>query len=251
MTGEMKEKHKMVKISAHRGGSEIAAPATYDAYSAALKSGAEYAEFDIRKTEDNVLVVYHDAYVKNTRRPVRTIPYKELCDRMGYQVPRVSEVMKLLAGKMAGHLDLKEIGYEEEVIDMALRTFGADNFIATTLEDMSIANIKRAFPQVKTALSLGRNLDGLPRWRRVAVRKAEIFPISRLHACGADWVAMNFKLAKFGVIGTCVRNAVGVMVWTVDVDSSIDQFLADERINVLITNRPGYAVARRAALTLN
>jgi glycerophosphoryl diester phosphodiesterase len=241
----------MIEISAHRGGSEIAAPATYDAYNAALKSGAEYAEFDIRKTEDDVLVVYHDAYVGNTRQPIRAISYKELCDRMGYQVPRVSEVMELLAGKMAGHLDLKEIGYEEEVIEMALRTFGADNFIATTLEDVSIANIKRAFPQVKTALSLGRNLDHLPRWRRAAVRKAEILPIPRLHACGADWVAMNFKFAKFGVIGTCVRNAIGVMVWTVDVDSSIDQFLADERINVLITNRPGHAVARRAAMTLH
>jgi glycerophosphoryl diester phosphodiesterase len=240
----------MVKISAHLGGSEMAAPATYDAYSTALQSGAEYAEFDIRKTEDKVLVVYHDAYAGNAKRPIRSISYKELCDQMGFQVPRVNEVMELLAGKMAGHLDLKEIGYEEEVIDMALGTFGADNFIATTLEDVSVANIKRAFPQVKTALSLGRNLDDLPRLRRAAIRRTEIFPISRVHACGADWVAMNFKLARFGVISTCVRNAVGVMVWTVDEDSSIDQFLADKRINVLITNRPSYAVARRAAMTL-
>jgi hypothetical protein len=38
------------------------------------------------------------------------------------------------------------------------------------------------------------------------------------------------------------------MVWTVDADDLIDQFLEDERVDVLITNRPGYAVRRRAAL---
>jgi hypothetical protein len=38
--------------------------------------------------------------------------------------------MRLLAGKVFGHLDLKEMGYEEEVIKLALETFGAGNFVA-------------------------------------------------------------------------------------------------------------------------
>lgn len=38
------------------------------------------------------------------------------------------------------------------------------------------------------------------------------------------------------------------MVWTVDADNLIDRFLADERVNVLITNRPKYAVGRREQL---
>jgi hypothetical protein len=38
------------------------------------------------------------------------------------------------------------------------------------------------------------------------------------------------------------------MVWTVDSDDLIDRFLADERVNVLITNRPKYAVCRRERL---
>jgi hypothetical protein len=38
------------------------------------------------------------------------------------------------------------------------------------------------------------------------------------------------------------------MVWTVDADDLIDQFLADDRVSVLITNRPGYAVRRREQL---
>jgi glycerophosphoryl diester phosphodiesterase len=41
----------------------------------------------------------------------------------------VLDVMQLLAGKMIGHLDLKGIGYEEEVINAAIDVFGIDNFI--------------------------------------------------------------------------------------------------------------------------
>ena len=157
--------------------------------------------------------------------------------------------MDLLSGNMIGHLDLKEIGYEEEVIELALSTFGPGNFIATTLEDISIANIKHAYPEVKTALSLGRDLDEIPAYRRTAVRYSELFPLSRIRACGADWVAVNYKLGRLGVIRTCKRNNIGVMVWTVDADDLIDQFLKDRRVDVLITNRPQYAVRRRAQLS--
>ena len=51
----------MVDISAHQGGAEYGRPATYSAYQQALATGAEYAELDIRRTKDHVLVVQHDA----------------------------------------------------------------------------------------------------------------------------------------------------------------------------------------------
>jgi len=58
---------KTVSISAHKGGGEDKAePATYAAYELALSSGAEYAEFDIRRTRDGVLVAYHDARAAHT-----------------------------------------------------------------------------------------------------------------------------------------------------------------------------------------
>ncbi|MBO0802308.1 MAG: glycerophosphodiester phosphodiesterase [Nocardiopsaceae bacterium] len=240
----------MVNISAHRGGSEGVQPATYEAYRHALSTGAEYAEFDIRKTSDGVLVVYHDAHADHTGPAVASLSYNELCDRLEYDVPRVLEVMELLAGKMIGHLDLKEIGYEEEVIDAAITTFGTDNFVATTLEDASIENIKRAFPKVRTALSLGRDLKEFPRSEWAGVRRGEIFPMSRLRTSGSDWAAVNYKIARLGVIRACKRNNIGIMVWTVDSDDLIDHFLRDDRIDVMITNRPGYASSRRAALDL-
>jgi len=156
--------------------------------------------------------------------------------------------MRLLAGKASGHLDLKEVGYEAEVMNLALRTFGLGNFVATSLEDASILTIKEAFPQVTAALSLGRDLAEIPQDKWADVRYSELYPLPRIRACRADWVAVNYKLARLGVLDLCRQHGVGAMVWTVDAGGLIDQFLADERINVLITNRPAHTVSRREQL---
>ena len=87
-----------------------------------------------------------------------------------------------------GHLDLKETGYEAEVVGLASSILGPENFVATTLEDVSVAAIKRAFPEVRTALSLGRSLGDVPRRRWAAIRHSELYPLRRIQACGADWV---------------------------------------------------------------
>lgn len=97
-------------------------------------------------------------------------------------------------------------------------------------------------------MSLGRDLHDVPRRQWARIRHSELFPIRRLRNCAADWAAVDFKLARFGVIGACRRNSIGIMVWTVDSDMLIDRFLKDQRIEVLITNRPHYAVRRRRDL---
>src|ERR1700733_11863472 len=116
--------------SAHRGGSELAAAGTYAAYRAALELGADFAEFDVRHTRDQVLVGFHPARAGRARagqaragwaragwartdlargaRPVAALTYRELCRAAGYEVPLVSELASLLAGRAGAHVDLKE-----------------------------------------------------------------------------------------------------------------------------------------------
>jgi glycerophosphoryl diester phosphodiesterase len=158
--------------------------------------------------------------------------------------------MRLLARcGLAGHLDLKETGYEADVMTAALAAFGdPGRFVATTLEDESVQAIKTTFPQVNVALSLGRDLSELAPRQWLGVRAGELAPLRRVRRCGADWVAVNWQLARLGVIRACHRAGVGVMVWTVDGDAHVDAFLGDGRVDVLITNRPRFAVGRRAAL---
>ena len=88
--------------------------------------------------------------------------------------------MALLAGRLIGHLDLKETGYEENVVALASSILGPGNFVVTTLEDASVATIKRAFPEVRTALSLGRSL------RRSAAPSVGGRPAQRIVSAAPD-----------------------------------------------------------------
>ena len=74
----------------------------------------------------------------------------------------------------------------------------------------------------------------------------------RVGIIGAGWWAANTHalalraLDGVEIVAACRRHGIGVMVWTVDGDRLIDQFLASRMVDVLITNRPVYAASRRA-----
>jgi glycerophosphoryl diester phosphodiesterase len=240
-------KNLKVSISAHCGGSkEGGLPPTLEAYKYSVATGAEYVEFDIRRTSDGEFVVYHDAHLEGTGQAVADVTYTQLCDAAGYDVPRVRDVMGLIAGKAAGHLDLKETGYEEEIIALALEILGPGNFVATTLEDESIRRIKSAFPDTRAALSLGRDNAEVPWYKLPLTRWSEFFPLRRLRKCGADWVAVNHNIGRLWVLRMTRRKGIGAMVWTVNKDSLIRRRLRDDRVAVLITDYPRRAAAIRS-----
>jgi glycerophosphoryl diester phosphodiesterase len=232
----------MAAISAHGPRT-----ATIEVYANALETGAEYVEFDIRRTADGELAAFHDGRTSQGDA-LAAISYSRLCELAGYPVPRVADVMATIAGKATAHLDLKDTGGEDKVVEMALDILGPGNFVVTTLEDQSVAAIKARFPSVPVALSLGRDLDEVPRSRRAATRLSELRPMRRLRACRADWVAVHRRLAAAGVLAQCYRAGIKAMVWTVDEDAEMRRWLADQRVTVLITNRPADAVALRASL---
>jgi glycerophosphoryl diester phosphodiesterase len=220
---------------------------TIEAYARALETGAEYVEFDVRRTADGELAAFHDARTRQGDVLAAT-SYARLCELAGYEVARVADVMALIAGKAAGHLDLKDTGGEEKAVEMALGILGPGNFVVTTLEDESVAAIKARFPEVPAALSLGRDLSEVRRSERAATRLSELLPMRRLRACHADWAAVNHRLARAGVLAQCHRAGIKTMIWTVDEDAEMRRWLADSRVTVLITNRPADAVALRASL---
>jgi glycerophosphoryl diester phosphodiesterase len=207
---------------------------------AAVASGAEYVEIDVRRTGDGELVVHHDPAIGALR--LSRAPYDQVRAATEERpVPLVADAMKIMAaGRVRGHLDLKERGCELEVVELALDAFGPDDFVVTTKEVASIAQIKRAYPQVKAALSVGRSF-----WEPGVVR--DMAPVRLIRASGADMVALNFRLARIGVLAQCARAGFPAMIWTVNAEPMMRRFLGDPRVAVLITDHPERALALRDA----
>ena len=240
-----------VAISTHRGEAEDAPLASWETYLASVESSVEYIELDVRRTACGTLVAHHDPALDEVAgHPlVADLTYPELCRLAGYQVPTVPDLLELIAGRARAHLDVKEIGYERELVTLAHDILGPDGYVVSTLEEETVQAVKDEFPKVPVALSLGRDLAGLSLPHRTKIRLSELRPLRRIRRCGADWVSMHYLLALAGVLRLCARHGYPVMVWTVNHDHLIDRFLLDERVTVLVTDRPRYAATRREIRT--
>ena len=123
-----------------------------------------------------------------------------------------------------------------------------ENFVATTLEDClgappSSGRSRRSGPPCRS----GRDLRGTPRPAGPGCGPASCSRCPGSATAAPTGWRSTTQLARLGVIRACRRAGIGVMVWTVDSDRLIDHFVGDRHVDVLITNRPRHAVARRRA----
>lgn len=218
-------------ISAHSGGAERARPGSLAAYQAVVSSGAEYAEFDVRRAGDGTLVAQHSADGPD-----------------GEPALAAREVMEVLAaGGVRGHVDLKGSGFEREVVELARSSFGPDGFVVTTADPASVAAIGAEFPAVPVGLSVGFGPASITRDLR-RLRWPLSFPLAAVQASGASWVAMSYRYARPEVLDRCVAAGLRIMVWTVNDDRRLARLLSDPRVAVVVTDRPEHAAALRARL---
>lgn len=228
-------------ISAHRGRCGVDGLPAAERYRRAIKLGVDYVEFDVRRTYDGEYVAYHDPRTPSGR-PIDNLTFEEVKAELGSAALTLHELLDIVNGPVGLHIDLKEVGYEADIVSLILAHFNVGQFVITSLEDVSIRTIKEQYPQVRAGLSLGREIDGVPAWRRLAVRLSELFPGRRLKRCHADFAAVHERLARIRLLRYCERNRLPAWVWTVDSEVEMKRFLADPRVTTLITNRPDVAL---------
>ena len=127
-------RRKGMVVICHRGASEHAHENTLEAFRATFELGGDGNEFDIRKTKDGVLVVFHDDMLDHLLEAygdVSDYSWEELQrfrfrdpGRFGEQcrIPTLVEVFDLHR-KYGGliHLDIKRPGQDEAIADLLTR----------------------------------------------------------------------------------------------------------------------------------
>jgi glycerophosphoryl diester phosphodiesterase len=232
-------------ISAHRGGNEFAPAGSYEAYRGAVEAGAEYVEFDVRRTADGTLVSCHPAR-PGRGRGVRAMSYPRLCRLAGYQVPRLTDALPMLAGRAIAHLDIKEPDHAEEIVTAAAGILGPDGLLVTMEAGLRAAALKRRFPAVPVGISIGGDLGQAARFAARRVRAPGLSRLDPVLAAGADWAVVHRRLARTGVLSDCRQWRIKTAVWTVNSDRELAHWLASPGVDLLITDRPDRAIALRA-----
>ncbi len=227
-------------IIAHRGASRMAgSDNTIESFTLAITTGAEYVEMDIRRTKDKMLIVFHDDTINDIK--LETLTFKELNQealKLGYQVPLFEDVLKLCAGKIKLDLELKETGYEKQVITLVKKYYSYDSFMLKSFLDTAVLRVKETDKKIKAGLLLGYKVADKKR------RFNEYFPLRRLISCKADFVSPHYKLVTWAYALRMKLLGKDMYVWTVN-DEVIMKKLLTKKVEGIITDVPDLGVSVR------
>lgn len=232
------------RVVAHRGLTTRATENTVEAFRDAVAAGADGVEFDVRRTADGVLVVHHDATVG--RLTIRRSAHRDVVgagrDR-GYEIPTLAEVLEDFAGRADVDVEVKEDGHERQVYDVATATCPVERLVVTSFHGQSLERFRALDPHLALGLLVGPVRQVVRRLPRAS------HPASAARALrhGASVLAPHWRLARTGALGAAADAGLGAWVWTVNSSTLLRRFLADPRVDAVITDEPGLALALRDA----
>lgn len=124
----VRERREGIPLLVHRGAYFFAPENTLEAFLAAMERGADGVELDVRRSKDGILYLMHDATVDRvlkgegkgcemTHREISSLPFRKADPRI--RVPTLAAFLELARRHaMLIHLDPKEPGLEEEIIEL-------------------------------------------------------------------------------------------------------------------------------------
>ncbi|MFW6196116.1 MAG: glycerophosphodiester phosphodiesterase, partial [Thermoplasmatota archaeon] len=209
-----------------------------ESFRKAIEIGADMVEFDVRRTEDGKLIAFHDPSLEGEE--ISSLTYEEIqeiTDEKGYKVPTVEDVVLLCKDKIGLDIELKEGGYEDEVIKIVKRHLDYDEFIMKSFLDSAVKAVKEYDDNIKTGLLLGvENPES-----KIRTRFSELFPKRRVKNCNADFVSPNHQLLRLFFLKRMKASGKDVYVWTVN-DPVKMIHLFEKKVKAVITDRPDLAI---------
>jgi glycerophosphoryl diester phosphodiesterase len=214
-------------VIAHRGAWGPDVPEnSLAAFEQAIDLGADMIEFDVRRTRDRELIVFHDAEVAGA--PVASLTRLEIEDLAGVLPPLFQETLELARGRIALDVELKEDGYVDELADL-LSGFAArgGDLIVTSFLDLVLAQLTELTPQLTRGLVLSHSTERAPQ---------------RANTCGATVVLPKMQLVGEASLAEISDAGLPVVVWDF-MATEHAALLSDTRISGVITDDVPSALA--------
>lgn len=234
-------------IIAHRGASAYVKENTLAAFEKAIALGADMVEFDVRRTKDKVLIIYHDPELAvgngpsgKVYRPIRKLTYAEV-RAIDPEIPTLEAALEVCQNRIHLDVELKGIGYEKEVVRLLLKAFTIEAFVVTSFYPVCIERVKKRCPDITTGFLFGDvtvNVCKSLRCNANTVRK-------RVNKMKADFIAPDWQLLDSKLLSKVIGE-LPIWVWTVNETQAIAQLLVDSRIKGIITDKPDLGMELRS-----
>jgi glycerophosphoryl diester phosphodiesterase len=238
-------------IIGHRGASAVAPENTIAAFKAAIATGADGIEFDVRLTRDGVPVVIHDETLRRTggvRGRVSQMTLAELSnvdvgswfDRQfeKERIPGLAQLFELFqSNNLILYLEMKSQASEQTRLAEACCRLIDEHLLKNRVifecfELAALETVKHIDSTLKTA---------------ALFQPPSSFILKRAKAIGASELALHHRLATKQLVQKARLADLRVVTWTVDDPAWVSRAEATG-IDALITNNPTALIAAREAM---
>ncbi len=230
------------KIISHRGRtSRKSADNTLASVNDAIELKVEMVEVDIRQTKDSQIVCFHDPDIQGEL--IRDLDYSEIIEKDS-QIPTLEQVLWSAKGKIGIEIELKEPGYELEVVSIARDYFNYDKFVLKSFHPQVVERVKEIDQKIFAGLLVGSAFS----LEQLFFTLKEAFTCTNFKQTNADFISPYYKIFEAGWFSRFTRNNVPIQVWTVNDVESI-RTLINQQVHSIITDIPEVAIGIRESLS--
>ncbi len=197
----------------HRGTRVNSDENTIEAFKKALEFGANYVEFDVRKTKDGKVVILHDSKLDRTTNGsglIKNLDYngvlKYRTKNHNFKIPLLSETLKGLIGRIKFMIELKEDDLKDTIIDLVKKFNVLDDCIFSGRNLTVLEYIKSVFPNTKICYNITKGL-GLKIGEFLNMGKP-----AKLK-CKLDMISLRSNLINVEFIEKCHLNNIKSLAW--------------------------------------
>ena len=213
-------------VVVHGGSSPAGYRDVLEALERAVALGADGFELDVRRTRDGTLVVHHDDAIDGAALGSLSYAAADYRARQsGYRLPTFESVLEQLRGMLSLDIELKESGYERQVLDAAVAAgFTAETIVVTSFEQAALDGVHAAEPAIRTGL-----LVWGCSWPEA---------LDRFRGSGAAFLGPDHQILDAAALASADRARVVLLPWTVNGEAAALRLLDAAAVAGVITDDP-------------
>jgi glycerophosphoryl diester phosphodiesterase len=219
----------MILNIGHRGAKFYAPENTIRSFLEALKRGAEAIEFDVRKTKDKKLVVFHDKTVDKLTDKKGEISEYNLKDLSFLKVqkepiPTLKDALDFcLKQKNLKKIliELKVIGVEKMLINEVKKRNLCEKVILSSFFSLPLKTVKRIDSKIETG------------WVYIASSN----PLKTALNLKVDYLIPFYRVCTTRLVKEAHKNRIKVFVWTINTEKRARLFVK-RGVDGIITDKP-------------
>ena len=226
---------KSMLLIAHRGASALAPENTLKAFELAIELGADFIEFDVRKTIDEEIVILHDPGVFRMTHRLGLVKrltlkkIKSLNAGNGEMIPTLKELLRSTKGKISYMCEIKVKGITEEVVKVLSENNVLDSTILISFKHKELLKTRIEHPELKLGAIIPSGFGWITNW---FFRKKLISSLSE-----KNFFSVNplFPLVNKKFVKRAHTNGLKVFPWTVNSKNRMKK-LNEMGVDGILTN---------------